>query len=390
MINAMAMRQAVMANTPHTATASGSMASFSTDMVGKLRHLVVGIEPVQDLHGYDNPWPAGGGKNKFDQDTVFGNTRAEHQSDGSWYFSSNALVLPDTPIWQNTFGYTGQVTISLIRKTLNASGSGGARFKYKYSDDSTSTVLVPNSTTFVSVTATSNADKTVSAILWDFGTAINSTWLKDMQVELSASVSSYAPYSNICPVTGWTGLTLNHSGADTSSPDTLNISWESEAGTVYGGTLDVVTGVLTVDRATVTFDGSNMTNMSMESTKYADQKRLFIGRQRFVPASASPSASSAVGNIRSNQYKTASADTTYLTREICIASRSNGAYIYDNNLQSVEAFSTAWQATPLQIVYELAVHQTYQLPQTMVKSLIGTNNVWADTGDVESLTYWTH
>ena len=41
-------------------------------------------------------------------------------------------------------------------------------------------------------------------------------------------------------------MTLNHSGADTSDPETVSVSWQSEAGTVYGGTLDVTTGVLTV------------------------------------------------------------------------------------------------------------------------------------------------
>ena len=30
------------------------------------KSLVVGMEPIQDLHGYDNPWPAGGGANKWD------------------------------------------------------------------------------------------------------------------------------------------------------------------------------------------------------------------------------------------------------------------------------------------------------------------------------------
>ena len=50
--------------------------------------------------------------------------------------------------------------------------------------------------------------------------------------------------SNIRPVTGWTGLTVYHSGEDTSSPDEILVEWETEAGTVYGGTVDPVTGEL--------------------------------------------------------------------------------------------------------------------------------------------------
>ena len=45
-------------------TASGSIASFpdGADSI-PVKNLTVAIEPVQDLHGYDHPWPAGGGVN---------------------------------------------------------------------------------------------------------------------------------------------------------------------------------------------------------------------------------------------------------------------------------------------------------------------------------------
>jgi hypothetical protein len=54
---------------------------------------------------------------------------------------------------------------------------------------------------------------------------------------------------NVRPISGRTGLTVSHSGADTSDPITVSVNWETEAGTVYGGTLDVVSGKLVVDRA---------------------------------------------------------------------------------------------------------------------------------------------
>ena len=59
-------------------------------------------------------------------------------------------------------------------------------------------------------------------------------------------------YANICPISGSTGLnayvspTTNLADATTYSAD-----WTSTAGTVYGGTLDVVTGVLTVTMANI-------------------------------------------------------------------------------------------------------------------------------------------
>ena len=46
-------------------TAFGDIASFPDGADGlPVKDLTVAIEPVQDLHGYDKPWPAGGGKNR--------------------------------------------------------------------------------------------------------------------------------------------------------------------------------------------------------------------------------------------------------------------------------------------------------------------------------------
>ena len=196
-------------------TASGAIASFADGADGMpIRKLVANIEPVQDLHGYANPWPAGGGVNKFDQDTIFGNAGAQHESDGSWYFNNVGIILSGTPIWQNTSGYSGQITISLAHKTLNETGSQGARFKWKYSDDTEAAIYINNSTSFLNVSNTSESGKTVSALLWDYGSSINSTWLKDVQVELNATATSFAPYSNICPISGHTGASVTRTGVN--------------------------------------------------------------------------------------------------------------------------------------------------------------------------------
>lgn len=48
-------------------TASGEIASFSDGADDlPMKSCVVKMEPIQDLHGYDSPWPAGGGKNLAD------------------------------------------------------------------------------------------------------------------------------------------------------------------------------------------------------------------------------------------------------------------------------------------------------------------------------------
>lgn len=74
------------------------------------------------------------------------------------------------------------------------------------------------------------------------------------QLEEGQTATSYAPYSNICPISGWTEVNVNHSDADMTNPTTITIDLGQ---TVYGGKLDVLTGVLTVDRAMVDLGAKN-------------------------------------------------------------------------------------------------------------------------------------
>ena len=61
-----------MNNYSNPVTVTGNPASFEASGNGKLLSLSVPFSPIQDLHGYANPWPAGGGVNKLDPIAVFG------------------------------------------------------------------------------------------------------------------------------------------------------------------------------------------------------------------------------------------------------------------------------------------------------------------------------
>ena len=52
-----------MNNYTNPVTVTGNPASFEASGNGKLLSLSVPFSPIQDLHGYSSPWPAGGGKN---------------------------------------------------------------------------------------------------------------------------------------------------------------------------------------------------------------------------------------------------------------------------------------------------------------------------------------
>lgn len=99
-------------------------------------------------------------------------------------------------------------------------------------------------------------------------------------------------------------------------------TWQSTAGTVYGGTLDVTNGILTVTH----------------------------------------------GKIESYNGETLP-----------------GEWISDRDVYA----SGTTPTTGAQVVYELAGPIVYSIAPIQISTLLGTNNIWADTGDI-SVKYWAH
>ncbi len=67
-VNVLENSRRMIAAQPHKETDSGGVVSFRADKALPLIRCVAQIEPVQDLHGYNSPWPAGGGANLLDLD----------------------------------------------------------------------------------------------------------------------------------------------------------------------------------------------------------------------------------------------------------------------------------------------------------------------------------
>lgn len=177
---------------------------------------------------------------------------------------------------------------------------------------------------------------------------------------------------NVRPITGWTGANVYVSGEDTSNPTIHNINWQSTAGTIYQGTLDVLTGVLTVYKAVVDMGSLNWTYQSTYSSFVATVD------EKFIIATGTPydyglltSIYPAVNYWWTNTFKPDK-------------SISNGAgtniVVKDSSYTSAEDFKTAMVGQ--QLAFELENPATYQLTPTEIRSLLGINNVWADCGPV--------
>ena len=147
--------------------------------------------------------------------------------------------------------------------------------------------------------------------------------------------------------------------------------------TVYGGTLDVVSGELVVDRVAVdmgTLDWivNSSANHIFQATpspvmktepSYADRRTGFVCS--CYPADTQIIISESMNN------------ETMLR---------NAGFIFvrDNNYSSATDFKSAVSGQTL--VYELATPQTYQLDPQTIDLLLGQNNLWTDCGSVE-VTY---
>lgn len=474
-------------------TLTGSIVSFIGRSYTRILECTTSITPIQDLHGYDAPWPGGGGKNKFD------------------------------PV-------VGELTAN---KTLNASGEVGdsqdrsCTVGYTQISASTTYTLSFDSTMRNGVFFYDSSKEFISLLSWGdtprtFETPSNAAYVRfsffeatpptNFQLELGSSATTYSPYSNICPITGWTGANIHRTGknfmptitepitvngitatpqsdggialsgtasatsyidldtnfdstrfagylfsglpdtgtwnasnvcyriaaadsrtsiqdffrsngtynsqavvdngsglrfairipanyqlpedfviypmlraantSDTFEPyngTTYNVNWQSAAGTVYRGTLDVTSGKLTV-----THWGFDMGDIDYtESSTYAKRFAGFFPSNKDFPDWTTTDVPS--GKLICSIYKERSYDDVWVGGQnaICVY-RSGGGIMKFGICEPSCADAAAFKqfVTGQTVVYELSIPIEYTLTPQTVTALLGQNYIWADTGDV--------
>lgn len=195
--------------------------------------------------------------------------------------------------------------------------------------------------------------------------------VKSLVAEIVASqAGSGTPSpSNPRAISGYTDVVIKNDVQGTTEA-TYTISLGS---TVYMGTLNVTTGVLTVTHAYQLFDGSESWNYSSSDT-----------RQRvFVPIAGGKGGSiNLIGNIiepnptPTNNYpeEWKGAFNNNATPSLLIGVPST--------ITSAQDFKDLIANTNLQVVYELSTPVVINLTPTEVLTLLGENNIYANSGDV--------
>ena len=138
--------------------------------------------------------------------------------------------------------------------------------------------------------------------------------------------------------------------------------------TVYGGTLDVVSGELVIDRAMVTLDGT-------ESgwQWYGDFQQASIN----LPTTAKYVSTEATYSCnRLAPISNASRDSHIGNYAALVGSGASVAFSTANT--SLADFKAWANSNNLQFCYELATPQTIQLTPQEIRLLVGDNNLWSD------------
>lgn len=211
-------RRKIIANSPHLSSASGAVASFSDGADLPLKSLNVDIEPVQDLHGYENPWPGGGGKNLFD------NQFSDRTINGlTWVLNSDGTITVNGTATAETQLHTQFVSGIEGECYFSGCPSGGSSTSYDVFiwdvTNSSRAKKWDRTTTVDSELGGGNAQVYLEeGVTYRFcyrirnGYTANNVLFSPMIRLASVTDGTYAPYENICPIIGRDGVKVTRCG----------------------------------------------------------------------------------------------------------------------------------------------------------------------------------
>jgi len=374
-----------------TDTASGEIASFpdGSDLSPALS-VVAGIDPIQDLHGYDAPWVGGAGKNKLQQSwtsplTSNGVTFTRN-SDGSVTATGGTNATQDAYCFAQFSLPVGNYYFTGCASGGSAAGTNGwnvyiwngttsARLK-KWNGTTNADTNI-NTTTLAQVQVPNTTDSIYYVMRVMKGTTLptNGITFYPMICASTETSPTYNPYENICPISGHDEVTVTVAD-DVDNPTVSEDYTTTLPSTTYGGTLDVVSGVLTVDRAMMDLGTQSWTYQSTWASWYTD----------YIADVKGTNTGTEIPNFISDRFEVVptnegmSPQAQGYTGISSTTRGSSGCRILVKNGSTTEP--------PIgQLVYELATPQTYQLTEAQgVELFKGYNNVWSDAGDM-SVTY---
>lgn len=496
-----AWNQLVTTDTNVSKTKSGDIITVNDAVAGNAEDLVVSFEPQQDLHGYDNPWPGGGGDNKL---PLIGYQGCGYNASTGAQFDMTVLNDTTTTINSISRSLPGWGRLCMISEYLDsgtyyfhvemATASIAYTLYVLDEDKKVSRNLERSNNSQTSLTAnkaiTLSGSEHYIALYFSNTSGTATATVTNPYVISGSSPSTYKPYSNICPITGWTGCEATRAGKnvfdgvfqqgtftneglesatntrirsnfipvsegtiaistptanaliheayaynssktfvrkigfspaaesqvstiqsgesfirfsvrytdnsvitpndnvkaqvefnqtatdyESYSGTTISVSWQSEAGTVYGGTHEFVSGGLTSKMASVDL-GALTWGWSSVGKFYSTE----------LTAAKAPSSNTDIANMVCSIY-TADSDAhsnSAIYNNIITLSSTSLLCVRDSRFTDAASFKAAMSG--VQLVYELATPIEYTLTAQQIALLAGTNNLWNSIGSTQ-MTY---
>lgn len=187
--------------------------------------------------------------------------------------------------------------------------------------------------------------------------------------------------SNVRPISGRTGVTVYVSGADTTNPTSFPDTWPS-AGTVYGGTLDLLSGTLTatwgaLDLGSLTYAVEGDGNGNLFSSNST--------RGVIKPAAWSTQTLEALCSI----YTPQTGSATYKgTQDGSIGTDGNGKlYIYDSTKHGMTASEFKASLSGVMLIYALRTPVVHQVDPATIHVPTGHNIIWSSADEISATCY---
>lgn len=372
--NILARKQFIIANQPHIVKpAAAPLQNFVTDMVAPLKECKVHFSPVQDTSNGapspDNVCPISGwtelevtqcGKN-------FSTAATGTEMAQKWPFNNNSssrelLITGMQPKQEFTLSASfTKASEPSSNKRLYLVGSQKANsisneiFQGPLADGPHDAVIH----NWV------DTDGTIKIMHNNRGLTYNDDFieyaasLQNIQLELGDTATPFEPYNGT----------------------TIPITFPSEAGTIYGGYVDLIKGEVIKEWETVKIADLNWYNYSGKIHYYAvlplRERNTYIYTDTLTPRTTGSFTQENVGEL------TYYGEGTTVTYKYIWTKVPEAMEITEANEWIKNTYANAV------ICYKLETPIHYSLTPTQLKTLRGTNNVWSSAGDI-TLSYWKH
>lgn len=231
------------------------LVTFNTASVRAMKSLLVSMAPIQDLHGYENPWPAGGGVSKCPS---FANGTHTTTNGLTVTVQDGEITINGTATAAGYYQESIEETVMPADAYISFNNPVGTfDIAYVFINGQTQIASPSLSPANGTKQPTGLSGATVNALRLFCNAGTYNNFKMAPIVHDGSTPQAWQPYSNICPITGRTGANVYVSPTAQADATTYAVAFD-DAGTVYGGTVDVVSGVLKVRPYIASYNGETL------------------------------------------------------------------------------------------------------------------------------------